>query len=72
VNVFKPSAHRRPQRLQARKAPPRKAPPRKAPPRRVDLMTSSKLPWEQEVEFEDKGGEDNIEVALFFETQPNK
>jgi len=67
VNVFKPSAHRRPQRLQARKAPPRKA-----PPRRVDLMTSSKLPWEQEVEFEDKGGEDNIEVALFFETQPNK
>ncbi len=45
---------------------------REAAPRRTDLMTSSNSPWEREVEFKEKGGEDKVEVALFFDIPPNK
>ncbi|CAM9827562.1 unnamed protein product [Pylaiella littoralis] len=38
--------------------------------RRADLVSAAGSPWEQEVEFEDKEGERNVDVALLFEVAP--
>eukprot|EP00752_Nemacystus_decipiens_P001904 g1834.t1 len=39
-------------------------------PRRTDLTTASGSPWERDVEFEDKGGEEKVDVALLFDASP--
>eukprot|EP00903_Cladosiphon_okamuranus_P005471 g5456.t1 len=39
-------------------------------PRRVDLRTASGSPWERDIEFEDMGGEERVDVTLLFDPSP--
>ncbi|CAM9471484.1 unnamed protein product [Scytosiphon promiscuus] len=40
-------------------------------PRRTDLMAAFGSPGKEEVEFEDKGGEEKVEIALLFDMAPD-
>lgn len=44
--------------------------PGQQPSRRTDLETASGSPYDQEIDFEDKEGEKNVDVALLFEVAP--